>query len=75
MKGQISVLGEKGDVKVEWDSDNPREVDFAKKIFKENLNKNFMAFRSKKSGGKGDQIREFDPYAEKIIFVPPMAGG
>ena len=35
-----------------------------------------MAFRvTDKEGNKGDQMREFDPTAERMILVPAFQGG
>jgi hypothetical protein len=34
-----------------------------------------VAFRVGEGGRKGEQIRAFDPEAEKLILAPPMAGG
>lgn len=75
VKNQMSILNELGDVKIEWDPDNAKEVEVAEKAFKENTKKGFKAFRMYDDGKKGEPIDKFDPYAEKILFVPPMAGG
>lgn len=74
-KHQMSVIGKEGDTKLEWDPDNSKEVEAAKKSFEENKKKGFKAFRMYDDGKKGEQLDKFDPYAEKILFVPPIVGG
>ena len=74
--GSLSMLGQKGDTKVSWDPSNTGEVALAKKVFDEGKAKGFAAYKTK--GGewrKGEQIKTFDPEAERIILIPPMAGG
>lgn len=73
----FEIMGKEGDTKQIWDKDNPNEVEAAKRQFdflvKE---KKFAAFHViGEKGEKGAQMREFDPKAGRIIFVPAMAGG
>jgi len=74
--GALHVMDPKqGDLKVIWDSENEDEVELAERQFDEAKEKGFLAFKVKKDGGKGQQIKEFDPDSEKIIMIPPIAGG
>ena len=75
--GFMAKMGEEGDTKVMWDKDNPAEVEAARVQFETLTKKHrYLAFRAEgKKGEKGEQIREFDPDAERIILVPPMVGG
>ncbi len=73
--GQLRQLSRKGDVKLSWSSDNEQEVSAAKKIFDDKIKEGWAAFAEKRLGGKGDRIRTFDPDAERIVLVPPIAGG
>lgn len=74
--GQISVIDRKaGDIKVEWDPNKPDEVKHARKTFDEWLAKGYLAYSVVGTERKGDVIRRFDPYAEKIILAPRVAGG
>lgn len=75
MTGEMAVLDRSGDIKTVWDSENREEVAAAKKQFDDLGAKGFAAFRVKKGGEKGEQIRTFDPEAEAIIMVPQMVGG
>lgn len=73
--GELRVLGREGDVKQIWDPTNPDEVAAARKVFEDLTKKGHLAFAVKVKGGKGEQIRHFDPQAGRIILAPPMAGG
>ena len=74
--GELSVMGRRGDTKIIWDPGNEDEVANARRTFDDLVGrKRFLAFRVAARGSKGEQIREFDPDAEKLIIAPPMAGG
>lgn len=72
---QMRVMDKSGDTRVIWDPDNEDEVAQARKTFDDLRSKRFVAFRVGEGGRKGEQIREFDASAEKLILAPPMAGG
>lgn len=74
--GQLAVMGRQGDTKIIWDPENEDEVANARRTFNELVtDRRFKAFRVRERGAKGEAIDEFDPAAEKLIIVPPMAGG
>ena len=75
--GEMSEINRSGDTRIIWDKDNPAEVAVAKSAFDTLVGKKkYSAFEVKgRKGDKGSQIRKFDPEAERIIMVPPMAGG
>ena len=76
MTGAMSVLGEKGDTKYLWDKNQADEVEVARRTFREFRDKGYQAFRAEgKEGTKGERIHDFDPAAERIIFVRPARGG
>jgi hypothetical protein len=64
-----------GDSKVHWDKNNAVEVEAAKASFDVLKKKGYVAFRLNSDGSTGEQIREFDPNAEKILMRPPLQGG
>ena len=69
-------MGRQGDTKLIWAPDNADEVANAKRTFDDLRKKGFLAFAVKgEKGAKGEQIREFDKDAARIIMAPPMAGG
>ena len=73
--GSMRVMGRTGDIKITWDPENAVEVSRAREVFNENIKKGWAAFQVKRAGGKGKQVKEFDPQVEEILFVPPIAGG
>jgi hypothetical protein len=73
--GELISMSRKGDVKLSWNRDNEQEVTAAREIFDEKIKEGWAAFAEKKFGGKGDKVKTFDPDAERIVLVPPIAGG
>jgi hypothetical protein len=73
--GEIAIMDSTGDTKTIWDKSSPDEVENAKATFDRLTAKGYTAFRVDKKGNKDGQMREFDPNAESIIFVPRMQGG
>lgn len=71
----MHILDDTGDTKVMWNPRDRDEVKNAKRTFAELKGKGFQPFRVKRDGGQGAAIEEFDKDAEKIIFIPKMAGG
>lgn len=72
----ISVLSGYGDLKKVWNAANQDEVEDARRSFNHLVKeKKYAAFKVTAAGDKGEQIREFDPSAGKMILVPPVAGG
>lgn len=73
---EAQTLGIEGDVKTMWNADVSTEVEAARAQFDGLRRQGYLAFRvTGKDGTKGEQMREFDPDAERIIFAPPMQGG
>ena len=73
--GELRLMDRRGDTRVMWDPYRKDEVDAARKQFDELKKKGYLAYSVKKKGEPGEQIREFDPQAGKIIMAPPMQGG
>ena len=74
--GEMSRLDRKGDTKIIWDSENEEEVAAARRTFDDLRSQGFLAYKVVgKDGRKGEQIREFEAEAERIILAPPMRGG
>ena len=75
-KGILCILGGKGDTKITWNKKNKEEMDNARRTFDELVNKKkFAAFSVSKMGRKSKKITEFDPNIQKLLLIPPMAGG
>lgn len=73
--GQLRILGPEGDTKHIWDCGDDDQVKAARKLFGELVGKGHLAFRVKKDGSKSRAMKSFDPDAEAVILVPPLAGG
>jgi hypothetical protein len=74
--GVMSTLDHTGDQRVMWDAGNRDEVAAARRTFDDLTGKGYLAYRAEgKKGEQGQQIRSFDPAAERIILVRPNAGG
>lgn len=78
----FEVMDHTGDTKYIWSRNNPDEVAIAKQTFesftkpRDQGGKGYAAFHvTGTAGDKGEQMRVFDPTAERVIFVPPLAGG
>lgn len=75
-KHYLAITDESGDTKVMWSKDNEDEVENARRTFRDMKKKGYAAFHVRgKTGEAGEQMHEFDPEAERIIFTKPMAGG
>jgi hypothetical protein len=72
----MHTLDRTGDQRVMWDKNNVDEVDAARAMFDRLTGKGYMAYKAEgKKGTQGEQIRTFDPNAERIILVKAHAGG
>lgn len=74
--GELACLDQTGDTKCMWDKNNSAEVAAAQAQFDSLKKQGFAAYKAVgEKGTKGELIREFDKDLERIIMVPPMAGG
>jgi hypothetical protein len=73
--GEMMELDRTGDTRIQFDKSNAVEVSAAEKRFKELKGKGYAAFGVNKKGDKGVLMSDFDPAAERILFVPPLVGG
>ena len=74
-RATMHVLDATGDTKIMWNPRDKDETKNAKETFKRLADKGFQAFLVNAEGAPGERISEFDKNAEKIIFVPRLAGG
>jgi hypothetical protein len=75
MDHEMSIMGSGGDTKCRWNPDNPESVAIAQETYTNYRGQGFLAFAMNEDGTTGDQLNEFDPSHENILFVPPMRGG
>lgn len=76
--GQIlmAMMTGHGDLKKIWNAANQDEVEDARRTFNHLVKeKKYCAFRVNADGTNGEQIREFDAAAGKMVLVPAYAGG
>jgi hypothetical protein len=73
--GMFHVLNETGDTKTIWDPKNDDEVEVAEEQFKKLVKKGYKAYKVGKDGEKSSPVSSFNKAYEKLIFVPPIAGG
>jgi metallophosphoesterase superfamily enzyme len=74
--GAASVLGLNGDTKHIWDKTKPAEVEAMRNLFATMRENGYLAFSVRgEKGEKGEQVNEFDPKMERLIFAPQMRGG
>ena len=67
---------DEGDTRLEWAPDKPKEIEAARAAFIKLKAEGYQAYRiDPKSGEKGEKIKEFDEKAQKIVMIPPFAGG
>lgn len=72
----FSVMGEIGDTKHIWDKRKEIEVEAARVLFNSLTKKGYTAYHvTGKEGEKDKRMHEFDPEAERMMFVPPVQGG
>ena len=75
----MQIQGRKGDEPIEWDVAVKEEVRTAEEKFGELLLGGHLAFSVNPEGDprglEGELIRTFDKHAERILMVPPLAGG
>lgn len=71
--GKLRVLSPRGDDEKEWLRQDAVSVEVARALFLEHQRNGFAAF-AKVNGGH-ELIKSFDPDAEEILIVGPLAGG
>lgn len=75
MTSTLHVLDDTGDTRIEWNPANPDEVEIARKAFQTAKDKKMLTYRTRADGTAGEQIRTFDPAAERIIATRQIVGG
>lgn len=75
--GMMEIIDSRaGDLKIIWDRNKTTEVDAARSTFDALRAQGYTAFLVKdKDGKQGDKVTSFDPNAERLIFIAPLAGG
>jgi hypothetical protein len=75
-RSAMAIMGQNGDTKHLWNKSNPAEVEAAKMLFDHLVGvKKYLAFKVRRDGEQGQQVKVFSPKADGYIFAPPMQGG
>lgn len=64
-----------GDTRIIWDPNKADEVEAARDMFTRLRAKRYNAYAVKEKGEPGEAVSVFDPKAERLILMAPMAGG
>jgi len=75
MTSTLHVLDETGDTRIEWNPSDKDEVEMARKAFKAAQDKKMLIYKTRRDGSRGEQMREFDPNAERIVATRQTVGG
>lgn len=70
---KISVMGPRGDDKIEWAHGDQASTDAAKAKFDELKAKKYVIWRM--DGNEGELAAEFDPAAPGYVASPALQGG
>lgn len=69
------VMDRNGDTRHQFDAADPVGLARAEERFREMTGKGFRAVALGRDGEPGEVVKEFDPTAEKTLFVPQLKGG
>lgn len=73
---ELRELNHTGDTKTIWNPENPDEVQAAKDTWNRLVrDKKYLAYKVDDEGGKGEQVRAFNPQAGRLILTPQLVGG
>lgn len=75
--GQMRILDHSGDTTVTWALDDPASIAQAEAVFARLLRERKIPF-ARPAGAPADdaeRITAFDPHAEEIVWIRPVAGG
>lgn len=79
MKGELRIPDRTGHTTVEWDTEQPATVDAALEMYNKLTTgaHDGLRYRAFRMDGNhdGELLSGFDPNAEVIMFITPMAGG
>jgi hypothetical protein len=73
--GTLCVIDTTGDSRMQWDQNSPDQVAAARRRFEELKARGYVGHRVDASGAMSEEIRDFDPTAERIIMNKRLVGG
>lgn len=72
---EFKVLDPNGHTRTSWDTSDPEEVERARRIFNDLMNRGYRAFRMDAGAGESVPKSAFDPKDKETLFVPPIRAG
>jgi hypothetical protein len=72
---EFKVLDPNGHTRTAWDTANAEEVETARRIFDDLMNRGYRAFRVDTGAGEGVPKSAFDPKDKETLLVPPIRAG
>jgi hypothetical protein len=75
--GTMRIIDESGDTTVVWEEANAASLTKAEAVFNRLRDQRHLAFARPRGAPAGDaeRIYAFDPEADEIVWVRPIAGG
>lgn len=70
---EFKVLDPNGHTRTAWDADSAEEVESARRLFNDLMNRGYRAF--KMDSGQGVPKSAFDPQDRETLLVPPIRAG
>lgn len=72
---ELKVLDPNGHTSTSWDTASAEEVETARRIFEDLMNRGYRAFRTNGGAADSEPTRRFDPKDEETLLVPPIRAG
>ncbi|TAK84156.1 MAG: hypothetical protein EPO20_15850 [Betaproteobacteria bacterium] len=72
---EFKVLDPNGHTRTTWDANSPEEVETARRIFDDLMQRGYRAFRMSEAGRGGAQKSAFDSKDRETLLVPPIRAG
>lgn len=72
---KLEVMGFGGDVKVEWDPEDPESVEQARKEFDAIATGKGMRIMKILDNGEPEPVTDFDPSEGRYVAIPQLVGG
>lgn len=72
---EFKVLDPNGHTCTSWNTASAEEVESARRIFNELMQRGYRAFRMAGTAGEGVPTSAFDPKDKETLLVPPIRAG
>ena len=72
---EFKVLDPNGHTRTTWDTGSAEEVETARRVFDDLMDRGYRAFRMDGRAGEGVPKGTFDPKDKETLLVPPIRAG